>query len=196
MINILFWFCVLVFFAEILRLLAVNLFSSGLILFVSGYKFRWSFHIPASLLVSFFLGALLVFASFEEINWGQHYLRFDTPEFIENLNVQEEFNVHNLGSYWANNVMMVFFLCYVGFLPLLSYGFQDIRYLVDRLAVPLPSLFFVPYGFIGPLLDEHNSFNWIWGSPPWRLSEAREALFSFVMLCIALEIFLKWRKDS
>jgi len=175
-------------------LTAVNLLAASLMLIASGLKFRKSFHIHASFVVSLLLGALFVFAFGEEINWGQHYLRFDTPEVIKTLNVQGEFNVHNLGNYWANNAMMVFFFCYVGLLPLLSYGFQDVRYLVDRLAIPLPPLFFVPYGFIGPLLDGHKSFNWIWGSPPWRLSEAREALFSFVMLCIATHIFLQWRQ--
>lgn len=46
-----------------------------------------------------FLGALgFVFfvACGEEVSWGQHLLGFATPEPIEQLNRQDEFNLHNL----------------------------------------------------------------------------------------------------
>ena len=32
----------------------------------------------------------------EETSWGQHYLRYSTPEALSELNAQNEFNVHNL----------------------------------------------------------------------------------------------------
>ena len=39
--------------------------------------------------------AALYFAG-EEISWGQTYLRFSTPECLEQINRQKEFNLHNL----------------------------------------------------------------------------------------------------
>ena len=33
---------------------------------------------------------------FEETSWLQHFLSFKTPDIIENLNYQKEFNLHNI----------------------------------------------------------------------------------------------------
>lgn len=37
----------------------------------------------------------LSFIFFEETSWMQHFLSFKTPNFIENINYQKEFNLHN-----------------------------------------------------------------------------------------------------
>ncbi len=34
----------------------------------------------------------------EEISWGQHLIKFDTPEFFINVNNQKEFNLHNISN--------------------------------------------------------------------------------------------------
>ena len=41
-----------------------------------------------------FLGLSFVF--FEETSWLQHFLSFKTPDLIENINYQKEFNLHNI----------------------------------------------------------------------------------------------------
>ena len=91
---------------------------------------------------------------------------------------------------------MLFFITYVGLLPLLTFFFLDIRYIVDRLTIPLPPLLFTPYGFIGVLLDEHKVFSRLWGSPPLRLSEMRETLFSIIVLGISLHAYISWKHCS
>ena len=35
---------------------------------------------------------------FEEISWGQHIFRWQTPSFFSNLNHQNETNIHNISS--------------------------------------------------------------------------------------------------
>ncbi len=42
------------------------------------------------------LGFLLVVAAMEEMSWGQRVVGFETPESLEALNYQGEFNIHNL----------------------------------------------------------------------------------------------------
>jgi hypothetical protein len=42
------------------------------------------------------LGVVFFFACGEELSWGQHLLGFKTPEAIEHMNRQAEFNLHNL----------------------------------------------------------------------------------------------------
>lgn len=45
----------------------------------------------------YFLGGIaFVFASGEEISWGQRIFDFETPEILTILNTQKEFNVHNI----------------------------------------------------------------------------------------------------
>ena len=45
----------------------------------------------------YLLGALaFLFATGEEISWGQHIFGFETPDYIRDRNYQEEFNFHNL----------------------------------------------------------------------------------------------------
>lgn len=55
----------------------------------SGNKWLYFFIICWGLL-------MLVFAG-EEISWGQRVFGFSTPEAVESVNVQKEFNLHNLG---------------------------------------------------------------------------------------------------
>ena len=38
----------------------------------------------------------LSFVFFEETSWLQHFLSFKTPDIIENINYQKEFNLHNI----------------------------------------------------------------------------------------------------
>ena len=45
----------------------------------------------------YILGAMaMVFATGEEISWGQRIFGFATPDFLMHLNYQKEFNVHNI----------------------------------------------------------------------------------------------------
>ncbi len=42
------------------------------------------------------LSLLFAFGAGEEISWGQRIIEFDTPEAIRRINVNGEFNIHNL----------------------------------------------------------------------------------------------------
>lgn len=42
------------------------------------------------------IGLLILFVAFEEISWGQHFLKFQNNNFFSNNNLQNEFNLHNL----------------------------------------------------------------------------------------------------
>jgi hypothetical protein len=43
------------------------------------------------------LALLFAVASGEELSWGQHILKFRTPDVLAEANRQDEFNLHNLG---------------------------------------------------------------------------------------------------
>ena len=51
------------------------------------------------------LAALFFFGAGEEISWGQRILGFQTPETLSQVNRQEEFNLHNLSSWEASQIL-------------------------------------------------------------------------------------------
>lgn len=129
------------------------------------------------------------------MSWGQRLFGFDTPEALRDVNVQAEINVHNLGGYWANYLLMLGIFFYVGVLPLLERAFVDVRVVVAACGLPVPSLAFVPYGLVAAFLGDHPLLTALWYPSSWRLSEAREALFSLVMLGVALDRWLRVRRS-
>jgi len=153
--------------------------------------------VPLSrLLIPLAFGLLFCIAAGEEMSWGQRWLGYATPEVIKEVNVQQEFTIHNIGGRWANQVMILFFLSYIGIAPILGALFVDVRYLFDRLFLPLAPLWIAPWGFIGILFDEREVFSRLWGSPPWYLDEARETLFGVAILGVMLHGVITWQKQK
>ena len=75
------------FLVTALLLLAIAARGRGVSEAVSG---RWLYTV----------GALaFVFAAGEEISWGQRIFGFETPDYLRDINFQNEFNVHNIE--WA-----------------------------------------------------------------------------------------------
>ncbi len=176
-------------------LTALCLFLSGALLIHASLHFRLRFPPPrAAFLVPLLLGLLFFAGGGEEIDWGQEAFGFRTPSALKKINVQEEFNLHNIGGYWINQLMMMFCFAYVCVLPILARWFIDVRYMVERLKIPLAPMALVSFGVVGLLMDERDFFNRLWGNPPWRLSEARETLFSVIFLCMVIQTCRRWRK--
>jgi hypothetical protein len=137
------------------------------------------------------LGALFFVAAGEELSWGQHHLGFATPSSMREVNVQNEFNLHNVGGYWANNALILFFFGFAGVLPWAAHRFWDLAYVCARLHMPIGSVALTPFALISVIFDEREPFGSLFGHPFWRLSEIREALFAAVMLAVCCEF---WRR--
>ena len=74
------------------NLTAIWLFLTGLLLVVTAFAERRIF-----LRCIYILGGIaFVFATGEEISWGQRIFEFETPSYLMNLNIQNEFNIHNI----------------------------------------------------------------------------------------------------
>ena len=154
-------------------------------------KFRNVFSLTAAKCPPLLLGFSLIVGAGEEISWGQHWLGFETPEFVRSVNVLNEFNLHNISSHWANHLMVLFFLSYVGLLPVLARLFSEIRYGIERLNIPLCPVAFVPFAFVGVLMSEASRE--LWGNPPWSPNEARETLFGVIMMGLSVSFHLTWK---
>lgn len=71
-------------------------FLTAAIIFLKNFRqFENKFYFM--LFLVFFIGAG------EEISWGQRIFNFGTPEIVEKINVQKEFNLHNLKYFNSNN---------------------------------------------------------------------------------------------
>ena len=155
----------------------------------------------------FVLFALLfLFASGEELSWGQRIFNFDTPEAIKERNVQEEFNIHNLeifhGStkegeektgisalFTLHRMYYLFFLFYLLFLPLLNRFNGFTRNMIQKYFIPVPSL------FLGVLF----LFNLIYGKAIGMMHtgyhshgivEIKETVISVILFALPIKWFL------
>ena len=120
------------------NLTAVWFLLAGLLLFATALVersfFRRCIYILGGLAMTFVCG--------EEISWGQRIFGFATPDFLMGLNVQEEFNVHNIDPAGWTNIRQngVLLLCMVTGAAFLCRK--------DRLfGIPLPSILLV-LGFL------------------------------------------------
>ncbi len=90
------------------NLTAVWFLLAGILLFVTAWAER-SFLRRCVYILG---GMAMVFAAGEEISWGQRIFGFATPDFLMPLNMQEEFNVHNIANgmfdiLWLNGVLIL-----------------------------------------------------------------------------------------
>lgn len=100
---------------------------------------------------------LFLFAFAEEISWGQRIFGFETPEILQDHNMQGEFNVHNLDVFYYKDIdgnekrglaalftmhrlFYAAFFMYLVVLPLLNYRVAFVRKLLQRLHIPIPPL--------------------------------------------------------
>jgi hypothetical protein len=102
------------------------------------------------------LGIVFFFGAAEEISWGQQIFHFETPESIKTVNVQEEFNIHNLYTFNTGddnhlpkkglarllefNFLFRLFCLFFGIaLPLITSASDNISRWIKRIKMPVPS---------------------------------------------------------
>jgi hypothetical protein len=107
-----------------------------------------AFTLKQRLPVAFYAAtALLFFFGFgEEISWGQRIFGFGTPEELQKINTQQEFNFHNIyvGNIHLNQLIFglgAYTLLFIYFLlfPVLYRLQAWFRKWVDRLYLPIPT---------------------------------------------------------
>lgn len=142
------------------------LFSSLLLLFsffrlnLENYSNKTAQVIRGSLLV----GSVLLFLVFgEEISWGQHFFKWETPEVFQEANFQQETNLHNFFNPVFRYLYPEFGIGLLIFLSLIWF-FPNNKPFVHELLFPPPSLFFVTVFLLGTsIIIEHETFEQIFG---------------------------------
>jgi len=90
-------------------------------------------------------GVFLLFVAGEEISWGQRILQFSTPNFFQEYNAQQEFNLHNLKFYGYKvnrvlfgNLLEFSVLAFLLISPVLYRENDRVRAVFDNYSIPCP----------------------------------------------------------
>ena len=188
---------------------ALFFFISSVILFLLFRSTKNIFFILLS--VVFFVGAG------EEISWGQHLMHFTTPNYLNKVNVQNEFNFHNIEVFNTENfdgskktgiqrileinfLFRLFCLFYGIIIPMLMIHSKKISNFIEYIKMPTPKLsvgiFFMLNWFVYRLVlmflpvEKHIYFY-------ETASEIFECIQAFIFLCISYEYYrYNLKKDS
>jgi hypothetical protein len=182
---------------------------ASIILFLLFRSSKNIFFILLSIL--FFVGAG------EEISWGQHLIHFSTPNYLNKVNVQNEFNFHNIEVFNTGNfdgskktgiqrlleinfLFRLFCLFYGIIIPMLMIQSKKISDFIDYIKMPTPKLsvgvFFMinwfVYRLVLMLLPVGNHIYYY-----LTASEVFECIQAFIFLCISYEYYrYNLKKDS
>lgn len=138
-----------------------------------------------------FFFALFAFIFFlfvgEETSWGQWVFGFETLDSMQEINVQDENNLHNLFGYTADHIFIIGIFVYGVVLALLRSYHPFWDRLFATIGIPVPSL-----GLALGLLPITLTHSWTIGAiiestVVLRMAELRETLVAIAFLMLALE---------
>jgi len=151
-----------------------------------------------------FLAVLFFFGFGEEISWGQRIFKFNTPKLLSELNVQNEFNIHNLtffdkqrrtqtdkeGWIWRKKITINFlfnFFCliYCGAIPLINKLSQRAARFIRQVNLPVvPGL--TAFSFVIFIVSFEVYDFFIEATLKQRVSEWRECILSVFFLITSI----------
>ncbi|QBQ54441.1 hypothetical protein [Nitrosococcus wardiae] len=132
------------------------------------------------------LGLFFLLCVGEEVSWGQRLLGFETVDLLEDLNVQDENNLHNLLGYFADHLFIAGVFVYGALFPLLGHYFPFLWKAMDWLGLPVASLG-LAVGFMIVLMLHDWTVYQILPQSSLRIAELRELLTSLCFLLLVVE---------
>lgn len=140
------------------------------------------------------LAAFCLLVAGEETDWGQTYLRYDTPKSIEIANIQGDFSLHNLappesvpGTRWANWALRFIGWTLGGLLPLLLATSSGFRRFIHAVDIPIPPIWSMAVLFLAACLPEFEGV--------YRRNNIGSELREFsIGIAIAVWLWAAWRQ--
>ncbi|MBU0719689.1 MAG: hypothetical protein KJ749_15705 [Planctomycetes bacterium] len=121
----------------------------------------------------------------EEISWGQRLLGFATPAALQQINVQNEFNVHNIVGIHENvrlaGLIVILVICFI--LPVTNASIPEARVFYQRLKLPVCPIHAMGVVIIAVTFMAYP--RWILGRIIPNLDEVGEFLLSVGLLAFA-----------
>lgn len=153
------------------------------------------------------LGIVMLFGAGEELSWGQRIFGFATPEAVDQVNVQHEFNLHNTVLFDSrhldmklktgveklfemNFLLKLFFACFGILLPICIYHVKLISNFIYKLKVPVPPISLGLFFSISWFLMKFSLISYRPESSVSRAgSEIAEFIGSYIMAIISLYFY-------
>ena len=181
----------LIEYASALLLIGAAALAAAVALKGSGRRTLRGFHA--------FLALLFLVMCGEEISWGQRIIGFGTPESIEELNVQQEVNFHNMFGYLFDHLFILCFFIWGCVLPLLYAVSPLMRDVLRSIGLPLPSRGMAIGMLLVTLYQDEIVFGLIESDlPALRLPEIREFLSAtafFLMMLLSATCLIPKRSS-
>jgi hypothetical protein len=130
----------------------------------------------------------------EEISWAQRIIGFTTPEAFTDVNVQNEFNLHNIGGYLSDHLLIAGVFIYGFILPLLTKTHFFWIKLFDKIGLPIASIGLAFGFFIISSLHDWTVYR-VLPETIIPIAELRE-LLSSIGFCLLMIESLKLSKFS
>jgi hypothetical protein len=122
----------------------------------------------------------------EEISWAQRIIGFTTPKALTDVNVQNEFNLHNIGGYLSDHLFIAGVFIYGFILPLLTKTHPFWLKLFDKTGLPIASIGLACGFFIISLLHDWTIYR-ILPQTIIPIAELRELLSSIGFCLLMIE---------
>jgi len=163
------------------------------------------------LAIVFFVGAG------EEISWGQRIFKFSTPDSLNRINVQHEFNIHNIetfnGHYFdhtrktglaklltINYLYKIFWLSFGILLPIIVMLNKKIFFLIKSIKIPIPPLSIGIFFFVNWIVFKIISSYLLSPNEPmayyYTVSEVMESGTAFIFLVLSYYFFSGYYDDK
>ena len=133
---------------------AILLACAGAVLIVRVMRVRESLT-RGALMLGVLYGLAYIWAGGEEISWGQRLLGFESPEYFQENNDQQEFTLHNLviGDVKLDElifgpVLSWVILSYLILLPFLWAWLSPIRRLTRAMVIPVPRFYHAAFAVV------------------------------------------------
>lgn len=187
---------------------AVLFLCSALLSFFIFLKTKNKWHLLLS--VVFFMGCG------EEISWGQQLFKFSTPEALNRINVQKEFNIHNIEIFNSENLdrtyktgwqriteinflFKIFCIAFGIVIPVLNIHFKSFQIFFSKIKLPISPVLLGSFFFLAWLYYQLHLQYLPKGKPIKYYetsSEIYEFLTSFIFLLINYRFWIEIKKQN
>lgn len=138
---------------------------------------------------------MLFIVAGEELNWGQRMLHFGTPEILQSINLQQEFNFHNITGIHSNvrmaGVLVLFTICCV--MPIANMFLPRMREVFQRWKMPICPVWIIGVVLLGIAIMAYPRY--INGEIIQNMDEVGELLLGIAMLAFAFDAFVRTRRE-
>jgi hypothetical protein len=157
----------------------------------------------------FLLGCFFLLCFLEEISWGQRIFNIDTPQSLENVNVQKEINIHNLNIFEgltedgkrkaglalmlsAERLFSLFWFMYCCLLPFINMFHKKTKDILSKFNFPNVPIFIGVFFMFNYLLSKVIEFN-INPILQRSLEEIKECNFAFLFFMVSVFFLYRYK---